>query len=203
MSPVIYTKNAVSDSVISTLIEIYNSSKDYQTKSMKKVSGQTDEVLEVLKGVPTIDTDRIQICHFYKHSTPYYPHTDYHFLEKENIVMPLQVFNGANPYLIVFDQWLDDDGKTWTFESNTTFSHNTGISGRPCDYNIKKSTNKEITKALYRYLSHYPKDYWFGLSGDPYEFKPGNTIQFDSKRLHATSRMHCEAKLGLTIRYKR
>jgi hypothetical protein len=87
--------------------------------------------------------------------------------------------------------------------SKVKFKINTGIEGRPYDSNITNKTNKDVPNYLYnKYLNWQPKDFWFGLSGTPYEFKPGSQMQFESTRLHATSTMHCEEKLGLTIRYK-
>ena len=58
---------------------------------MNKASGLG--AINVLKQVNSIDTDRIRVCHFYKHKTPYYPHSDFHHVEKDNIVIPLKVIN--------------------------------------------------------------------------------------------------------------
>ena len=197
----IYNKNAISQDVLNELIDIYDASIDYDTATMKKASGMP--AIKVLENVKSIDTDRIRVCHFYKHKAPYYPHSDFHHVEKDNIVIPLKVFNGKNPFLIVFDQSWSGDGITWTNKEKIKFKFNEGISGRPYDHDIDNKTDQPIPNYLYnRYLNWQPRDFWFGLSGTPYEFIPGNFIQFDSKVLHATSTMHCEEKLGLTIRYK-
>lgn len=196
-----YLKDAISQDIVNELIAEYNSIGDYDTISMKKASALSTK--KILEGVDSIDTDRIQIAHFYKHQSPYYPHSDFHFVEKDNIVLPLQVTNGQNPYLIIFDQYYLDDACTWTGTSKVKFKINTGVEGRPYDSDITNKTNKPIPDYLYKkFLNWQPKDFWFGLSGEPFEFKPGNMIQFESTRLHATSTMHCDEKLGLTIRYK-
>ena len=195
-----YLDNALSHDIVNELIDIYNNADEYDTDTMKKLSGE--DAMNVLKNVDAIDTDRINVIHYYKHKLPYYPHSDYHFIEKENIVLPLQVINGENPYLVIFDQYYYEDACTWTGDMEIKFKINTGVQGRPYDFDIDNKTHKPIPKYLYRYLDWQPQDFWYGLSGEPYEFKPGSMMQFDSKRLHATSTLRCEEKLGLTIRYK-
>ena len=66
---------------------------------------------------------------------------------------------------------------------------------------INELTDTDVSDELYEYLQHWPKKYWYGLTGKTYEFIPGNGIQFDSRKIHATSTMYCKEKLGLTIRY--
>jgi len=198
---VTYVKDALSQDIVNELVNIYNNANDYDTPTMKKTSGAP--AMEVLKNVDYIDTDRINVIHYYKHTSPYYPHSDYHYIEKDNIVLPLEVINGPNPYLIIFDQYYYEDACTWTGVSNIKFKFNTGVQGRPYDFDIDNKTHEPIPNSLFKkFLDWQPKDFWFGLSGTPYEFIPGSMIQFDSKRLHATSTMKCEEKLGLTIRYR-
>ena len=59
---------------------------------------------------------------------------------------------------------------------------------------------KDIDENLYEHLNHQPKEAWFSLSGTAYPFKPGSLLKFDAKSIHATGKMPCESKLGLTIR---
>jgi hypothetical protein len=198
----VYYNNVVTSDLLKSLIEIYNNSKEYETKSMKKAPG-TDAVLDLLESHSVIQVDKIKTCHFYKHEVPYYPHTDFRNDEIQNLVVPLEVEGGPNPSLIVFDQYFEEPSVTWTFRENVNFKVNTGVKGRPCDFNeVKGLTNNPIEKELYNnFLYHYPEKYWFGLSGKAYEFLPGSIIQFDSKKIHCTSAMKCSTKLGLTIRY--
>lgn len=196
-----YIQDAVSQEIINELIAEYNSISDYETNTMKKASALP--TLEILKKVDNIDIDKILIAHFYKHTSPYYPHSDYQSAEKDNIVIPLEIIDGPNPYLIIFDQLWASQGITWTGNADISFKINKGVKGRPFDYDIINKTDQPISESLYkRFLQWQPKDFWYGLSGTPYELKPGNLLQFDSKQLHATSVMKCKEKLGLTIRYK-
>lgn len=201
LAPNIYNPSGISLDTIDQLKNIYYSAECYETDNMKKLAG-SKEAKQILKQEKNIDVDRITVCHFYKHSHPYYPHTDFHTDEKENIVIPLEVINGLNPYLIIFNQWFNGDGRTWTFRENLDFKYNKPLKGRPYDFDIHDKTEEDIPDSIYKYLNHQPKKYWFGLSGSAYEFKVGSFIQFDSKKIHATSKLLCESKLGLTIRYR-
>lgn len=200
-----YIKNILTTDQIDELIKIYNSSESYLTDTMNKLTGSKNlaSTMEILSESDDIDLDRIAVCHYYKHKTPYYPHTDFHSKEKENLVIPLKVYEGPNPYLVIFDQYYNDNGRTWTFNKDIKFKVNKSAKCRPYDFgnDIHGLLEEDISENLYDYLNHFPKNYWFGLSGTPYEFKPGNGIQFDSKKIHSTSRMYCKEKLGLTIRY--
>ena len=90
---------------------------------MKKLTGGKNlkTTMEVLSESDHIDIDKITVCHYYKHKTPYYPHTDFHLKEKENLVIPLKVYDGPNPFLVIFDQYYNEDGRTWTFNKNINF----------------------------------------------------------------------------------
>ena len=175
LAPNIYNPSGISLDTIDQLKNIYYSAECYETDNMKKLAG-SKEAKQILKQEKNIDVDRITVCHFYKHSHPYYPHTDFHTDEK--------------------------DGRTWTFRENLDFKYNKPLKGRPYDFDIHDKTEEDIPDSIYKYLNHQPKKYWFGLSGSAYEFKVGSFIQFDSKKIHATSKLLCESKLGLTIRYR-
>ncbi len=76
-----YIEDAVSQDIIDELIAHYESDSNYDTISMKKSSALS--TIKILENIDSIDTDRIQIAHFYKHTSPYYPHSDFHFIEKD------------------------------------------------------------------------------------------------------------------------
>jgi hypothetical protein len=200
--PTKYFENAVSTEVVAELKRIYYAQEAYDTDVMKKASGDTPEIYELLKTIPQIDIDRIQVSNFYNHATPYLPHTDFRNGVRESFVIPLQTMNGPNPSLVIFDQWWPLESNTWVFSTKATFEFNKELLGRPCDYDIQDNTNTSISDELYEQLNYFPKKYWKGLSGKAYELKPGNLIEFDTKMIHATGVMECDRKLGLTIRYR-
>ena len=201
--PTKYFESVISLDVIDELKKIYYNVDEYTTSVMKKATGDTPAVYELLSTIPEIDVDRIHFSNFYNHTTPYLPHTDYRFNVNENFVIPLETVNGPNPSLIIFDQWWPMDSNTWVFDTNAKFEYNKELRGRPCDYDIEEHTHADIDNKLYEdFLSYYPKKYWKGLTGSAYELKPGNLIEFDTKMIHATGTMDCERKLGLTIRYR-
>lgn len=201
--PTQYYEDCISNEIIEELKKIYYNAESYDTDIMKKISGDTPEVYELLSSVPYIDVDRIQVSNFYNHETPYLPHTDFRNGVKENFVIPLETVNGTDPSLIIFDQWWPLPSNTWVFHTNATFEFNKELKGRPCDYDIMDNTGEDIDDHLYKtHLSYFPKKYWKGLSGNAYKLQPGNLLEFDSKMIHATGKMDCDRKLGLTIRYR-
>jgi len=66
-------------------------------------------------------------------------------------------------------------------------------------------TNKSIPNKFYnKYLSNnYPEDLFWGLSpAGVFEWKPGNIMMFDSRHIHCTGKMNCDAKLGIALRFE-
>ena len=201
--PTKYYENCIRTEVIEELKNLYYNAENYQTDIMMKTSGKTPQVLELLETITQIDMDRIDTSHFYLHNMPYLPHTDFRNNVKENVVIPIEVINGPNPSLVIFDQWWPEPSNTWVFDWPHKFEINKELKGRPCDYDIENKTDCDIDEELYtEHLNHFPKENWRGLSGKAYKLQPGNLVEFDAKMIHATGTMQCEKKLGLTIRYK-
>jgi len=195
-------KNVIDQHTIEHLKKMFYSNPFSRVKlpnNMIKVDKKAD--IKFIADLINVNAENITLAHFYKHTQPLYPHTDYHEREISNIVMPLEVADDSKPHLIIFDQVWDNPANTWVFnDKQAKFQHNKELLGRPCDYDILYSTNKEVDDELYSHLDHQPKDYWHGLSGTAYPFEPGNVLKFDAKSIHATGKMTCESKLGLTIR---
>jgi hypothetical protein len=142
---------------------------------------------------------------FYKHSIPYLPHTDYRVDQgnEVNIVIPLQ-YTGEQASLVVFDQMWERDSVTWCLDGPVIdFTVNTGIGGRPFDYDaVDNLTFEPIKDDFYnKYLSHHKRECFYGLSGEAFKFMPTSMIIFDNRLIHCTSRFKGE-KLGLSLRFK-
>jgi hypothetical protein len=141
---------------------------------------------------------------YYKHTTPYLPHTDYKTYQNNtlNIVIPLS-YTGSQPSLVIFDQRWEQDSVTWCMQYPVQyFDHNIGVNGCPADYPVKGLTKTEIDNDLYnKYLTHYPKNLLRGLTGKSYPFEIGSIIVFDNRYIHCTSKL-CGEKLGITLRFK-
>ena len=196
--------NIVSPELINTAIEDYNSRNLYDTNTMNK----TDPGSSLILFTPLIE----QILNkklvyrsgnFYKHSTPYLPHTDYKTYQNNtiNVVIPL-MYTGSQASLIIFDQEWKQDSVTWCMHHPVMyFSTNIGVQGYPHEYPITNKTGKSIDETLYNdYLSHYPNHGLSELSGTAYLFEPGSMIIFNNKKIHCTSKMSGE-KLGISLRY--
>ena len=191
--------------LLNRCIDDYTSRRSYQTSTMNKCSpGDSEELLTNACQEALGQKLEFRSGNFYKHNTPYLPHTDYRVNQDNelNIVIPLQ-FKGTIPYLIVFDQVWNNDSVTWCMHYDLIhFEINTGVKGCPADYlDVQGLTNFPIADKLYEYLKHYPKDMLFGLSGNVFSFTPGSIIAFNNKHIHCTSSFIGE-KLGISLRFK-
>jgi hypothetical protein len=197
--------NVVSSQLIDAAVSDYNSRNSYDTGTMNKTGPGTSlelftPIIEQLLGKPVV----YKSGNFYKHTSPYLPHTDFKSYQDNtiNVVIPLQ-YTGSQASLVVFDQEWAQDSVTWCMQQPVQyFSTNTGVKGYPYEYPITNKTGKSIDDDLYNdYLSHYPKEGLAELSGVAYPFEPGSMMIFNNKRIHCTSKMKGE-KLGISLRFK-
>lgn len=197
--------NVIDNAILTQCIDDYYSRGSYQTDSMSKCSPERS--LEPLTNIcQEVLGMQIEFCsgNFYKHSTPYLPHTDYRINQANelNIVIPLE-FTGTQPHLVVFDQKWNKDSVTWCMHKDLIhFEINTGIKGCPSDYSdVEELTGLPVDDQLLKYLQHYPKDMLFGISGSIFPFTPNSIIAFDNRQIHCTSSFTGE-KLGISLRFK-
>jgi len=197
--------NVITPELINAAINDYNSRNLYDTATMNKTGpGSSLElftpIIEKVLGKQLV----YKSGNFYKHSTPYLPHTDYktHQDNTINVVIPL-MYIGSQASLIIFDQEWEQDSVTWCMQHPVMyFSTNIGVKGYPREYPITNKTGNQIDEMFYnQYLSHYPKYGLSDLSGTAYPFEPGSMIIFNNKRIHCTSKMNGE-KLGISLRFK-
>lgn len=192
--------NALNNNEINSMLEEYNSFKEYISTSMNKAGpGPATYIIdELMYGFTRVGGN------YYKHDKPYFPHTDHKekWGETINVVVPLSSTD-PDASLIVFNQKYHKDSVTWCLHHDVMpFEVNTGVAGRPCDYDVENLTNKPIDDDLYKWLSWAPKDQWFGLTGQRLNFIPGDLLIFDNKYIHATGILK-GTKVGLSLRYKR
>lgn len=171
--------------------------------SMNKISvneywskGLGDILSSYISDIPVGDN-------FYRHNYPYLPHADYREgTETFNYVIPLET--NSEQKFIVFDQTIKCDGRTWVgdlefdhsvLEPNSAIKESFYESGL-----INGLTDQDIDDELYSHLPFFEKDYYFGMTGNVYEWVPGKVIKFDSRKIHATGSMTDDFKLGLTLR---
>lgn len=198
--------DAVPPDILQIAIDDYHSKEKYDTNTMNKASpGKVlplfTPLIEHIVGKKLI----FKSGNYYKHQISFLPHTD--FKESQgntlNVVIPLS-YTGKQTGLVIFDQIWNQDSVTWCLTNPLLkFDVNAGVIGNPCDYpDVMDLTGKEINLNLWeKWLSHYPKECYFGLSGQFYPFQPGSIILFDNRHIHCTGTMEGE-KLGLTLRYE-
>jgi|688.fasta_scaffold01693_14 hypothetical protein len=195
----------IDSALVQNLIDYYNEIGTYDTVSMNKAppGKALDIVRTILEEQIGKKLDYVQ-GNFYKHNQPYFPHTDYKTYQngKINVVIPLS-FSSELPHLIIFDQIWELDSVTWCMHHPVkNFKVNIGVKGSPYEYPVTGLTGEPIDKELHKnFLSQYPFQTLFGLSGNAYPFSSGSVIIFDSRRIHCTAKMTGE-KLGLTLRFK-
>lgn len=191
-------KNFLVQDDIDTLMEEYESHHDYiSTSMMKAPPGPAVSIIDEFVGMKRIGGN------YYKHSKPYFPHTDHRkeWGETINVVVPLYT-SDPDAHLVVFDQRWHKDSVTWCLDRQVMhFTVNTGVAGRPCDYDVEGLTDEPISDELYEHLSWAPKEQWYGLSGTAMPLTPGDILIFDNKYIHATSKLN-GTKVGLSLRYQ-
>jgi hypothetical protein len=204
MLETLYATNAVSKDVLNSCIQDYESRNNYSDNLMNKANPGTS--LDILHKLceQVLDRKLTYVSgNFYKHSIPYFPHTDFkrHLDNTINVVIPLHYTN-STPSLVIFDQIWDRDSVTWCMDHPVgTFEVNVAVKGCPYEYPVQNLTGNNIDLDLYEYVKHFSYDSCFGLSGKAYSFEPGNLIAFDNKRIHCTSSIDGE-KLGISLRFK-
>jgi hypothetical protein len=197
--------NVIDSTILSRVINDYDSRKIYDTNTMNK-TGPGDSLIAIQRILENALGRELEFVtgNFYKHTTPYLPHTDFKTYEQNylNIVIPLS-YSGEQASLIVFDQIWDQDSITWCMHHTVHhFTYNIGVKGCPYEYPVNRLTGVDIDNTFYtQHLSHYPKQCLFGLSGTAYPFEPGSIIVFDNRHIHCTSKMNGE-KLGISLRFK-
>jgi hypothetical protein len=139
--------NVIESTIISKLIDDYNSRGSYDTDTMNKAGpGQSLHILhEILENILDRKLEFVT-GNFYKHSKPYLPHTDFKTYEQNylNIVVPL-AYSGEKASLVIFDQVWDQDSITWCMHHPVHhFTYNIGVKGCPYEYPVKGLTNKDI-----------------------------------------------------------
>jgi len=207
-------KNVISQTFIKKLISAYNSSPP-DDSGMKKVIHNLVEDPSFLSIIKKCigTTPVLNAYNFYQTDAEnlYWPHTDYHESHSSetsnpadiNVNVPLRYEGDTIPHLVIFNQRYLKSSVTWCLDEEVyPFQYNTGVSGRPYDYDITNKTDKPIDEEFYKeHLSDHGRKYnFFGLSGRAYPLEPGSFIAFDNRRIHCTSNK-AGPKLGINITF--
>ena len=160
-----------------------------------------------------IRTNRGQGGNIYRHTNLYSLHVDSDEptqMINVNIPIHLEVTDPAQ-HFIVFDQWTDNGyGQTWYGDrpdiNNYDFDRNKKLAMTPWnDERVYDKTDKDIDAEFYaNYLEfdHHKPDYFKGLSGVAYDWRPGNLVMFNSNNIHCTGKLVGPWKMGLLINFE-
>ena len=139
------------------------------------------------------------------HNDPYPLHVDvWDPRNKSQILIPLRL--EVEQKFIIFDQTYDGS-MTWKnnvskeikkAQYNDAPKSTTGL--RPCETDgVMGLTDDPVDKDLANLLPE-DRDFYFGLTGKAYDWKPGIGMAFESKTLHATGKMQKEYfKTGMAL----
>lgn len=149
----------------------------------------------------------------YKHTNVYTTHVDsFEPHQMINALLPIYVPPSVEQqHFVVFDQWVENGfGQTWygdrtDINEHGDFDFNKKLAQTPFnDQRVYNKTTDAIDQDFYKkyldYSCHKP-EYFKGLTGTAYEFKPGNLILFNSNQLHTTGKLVSDWKMGLHINF--
>lgn len=163
---------------------------------------------------PYFKTIKGQGGNVYKHSNLYTTHVDSHEpYQMINCLIPIHVTSpNIMQHFVVFDQWVDNGiGRTWygdrpDISARADFDINKKVSLTPFeDDSVYNKTDTDIDLNFYKNYLDFPKhkhEYFKGLTGTAYEFKPGNLLLFNSNQLHSTGKLVGDWKMGLHINFE-
>jgi hypothetical protein len=207
-------ENIITDTELQYLESVFLNGTHIISNGMDKVALPLDDaafitlvkdIIEQRLGIPA--PYDIVGDNFYKHSHSYFPHCD--AVEDTawlNIVIPISRIGAkADQKFIVFDQHWRGRNITWlgSYEFPGDFHSNKKTNDRPCDSELlENSTGAALPMELWDHIEqkYFTLDYFQGLSGTAYDWRPGNVLVFDSSHPHATGRMQSTSKLGISIR---
>lgn len=148
----------------------------------------------------------------YKHTNLYTTHVDSDEEQQTiNVLIPIYVPTDNVQHFVVFDQWMQNGiGRTWygdrsDISKHGNFDHNKKMSLTPFDDPlVYDKTENDLDPQFYADYLEYPNhkiEYFKGLTGTAYEFKPGNLIVFNSNNLHCTGKLTNPYKIGMLINF--
>jgi hypothetical protein len=207
MEKITFFENAVGPEIIDSCIDDYLSRGSYQTTTMNKANpGRSlSSLVESISDI--IGPDLVyKSGNFYRHSSPYLPHTDYRVNQHNtvNVVIPLH-HPEADAHLVIFDQEWHRDSVTWCMHHPIIeFSVNTGVQGWPDMYDdVLYRTNEPIDPSFHeKFLSRFPSNTLHGLSGRALPWVPGSMMVFDNRMIHCTSNF-TGTKIGISLRFSK
>lgn len=165
-----------------------------------------------------IDVDCVTTAYIYAHDEPIALHVDRYKKDSlYNLCVPLMT-EDLDQRFLVFDQIFDQCGCVWEFDngirthhqpltkndetqSNNDNNHDKTIAyigQRPFDtQGIVGLSNSSISEELANYLPHN-RDFYHGLTGTAWHWKPGKGLIFKSSQIHGTGKQF-SFKIGCVL----
>lgn len=154
-------------------------------------------------------------AYVYAHTQPIPMHVD-RYKEESMFNMCIPLYTEDAQKLLVFDQEFKDHGKSWLIENSNHISHKpltnddveksmsdnnhakseTLVGIRPADTDILYKTNDHVN--MNESVLPHERDFYYGLSGNVWDWKVGNALVFKSSQLHCTG-IQNSFKIGCVI----
>jgi len=155
-----------------------------------------------------IDTTYYHYGNLFSHINPFTTHADISDLKQTIMLMPISA--DPSQHFVVFDQKINNlSPVSWIwnlFDDKTDqeledMYYLSALKSRPCEYpNISGLTNSSIDPELMKHLP-FSEEFYYGLSGKAWPYKPGKALIFSAVHPHATGLMQ-SPKIGCTVQFK-
>lgn len=165
-----------------------------------------------------IDIDCVTAAYIYAHDEPIALHVDRYKKDSlYNLCVPLMT-DDTDQRFVVFDQIFDQCGCVWEFDEGIRKHHQPLIKNdeaqsdsdnnhdktmayvghRPCDTpGVTGLSNNPLSDELAKHLP-YDKDFYHGLTGSAWHWRPGKGLIFKSSQIHGTG-TQTKFKIGCVL----
>jgi hypothetical protein len=165
-----------------------------------------------------LDLNCVTTAYIYAHDEPIALHVDRYKKDSlYNLCVPLMT-DDLDQRFIVFDQIFDKSGCVWEFEDGIRKHHQpltkedetqstndnnhdktiAYVGQRPCDTSdVLGLSDRPISDELADHLPHN-KDFYYGLTGEAWHWKPGKGLIFKSSQIHGTGKQS-NFKIGCVL----
>lgn len=203
---------------IDTLLEYVKAYVNLETQT-EPFYMHVDQELQARAFDGVIELDCIETAYIYAHSDPIPLHVDrYKKASAVNLCVPLMKGN-SKQFLLVFDQEFVNYGLSWRLANVNHVQHKPAgpihqnssdadndhlpsevlVGVRPCDTpGVTNITPDPIPQNLKDQLPYGQEDFYHGMSGIAWDWRPGVALAFKSSQIHCTGAQN-EFKIGCVL----
>lgn len=167
------------------------------------------EEQDKIKGIVSefMDVSSYHYGNLFSHDDPFTMHADISDKKRTILLMPIDA--AADQHFVVFDQtveqmtpvsWIWNIFDDLTDEELAARYYLSALKSRPYEYtNTRNLTDEPCPDELFEHLP-YSRDFYYGMTGKAWPYKPGHALLFPANHIHATGRMSTP-KIGCTVQF--